>query len=44
MVASKHALPKEWAPPASLPYRDRYPNEFPGEDQFLAEHPDWKGA
>lgn len=44
MVASKHRLPSEWAPPASLPYRDRYPREFPGEDQFLAEHPDWTGA
>jgi succinate dehydrogenase/fumarate reductase flavoprotein subunit len=44
MVASKHALPDEWAPPASLPYRDRYPREFPGEDEFLANHPDWTGA
>lgn len=44
MVASKHALPDEWAAPASLPYRDRYPREFPGEDEFLAEHPDWTGA
>lgn len=44
MVASKHMLPDEWAPPASMSYRERYPRVFPGEDDFLAKHPDWKGA
>jgi len=44
MVASKHALPEEWLPPASLPYRERYPRVYPGEDQFLADNPDWIGA
>lgn len=44
MVASKHPLPDEWGPPASMTYRERYPRIFPGEDEFLAGHPDWTGA
>lgn len=44
MVASKYELPDEWKPPASLPYRERYPREFPGEDEFLVENPNWTGA
>ena len=39
MVFSKHPLPLEWAPPAELPYRQKYPRVFPGEDQYLQDHP-----
>ena len=41
MVMSKHPLPKEWGPPQSLSYRDRYPRVFPGENQFLRDNPGW---
>jgi succinate dehydrogenase/fumarate reductase flavoprotein subunit len=41
MVESKHPLPREWGPPETMAYRDRYPRVFPGEDEFLRENPDW---
>ncbi len=41
MVLEKHPLPDEWRPDATMSYRDRYPSRFPGEDEFLADHPDW---
>lgn len=41
MVESKHPLPPEWGPPESMPYRDRYPRVFPGENEFLRNNPGW---
>jgi len=41
MVLGKKPIPEEWKPDSNLPYRERYPREFPGEDEFLANHPDW---
>ena len=41
MMPSKHQLPDEWAPPASMAYRDSYPLEFPGENAFLQANPGW---
>ncbi len=41
MVLAKHPIPAEWRPDPKLPYRERYPNPLPGEDEFLAAHPDW---
>jgi hypothetical protein len=41
MVLGKKPIPKEWRPDPSTPYRERYPREFPGENEFLANHPDW---
>lgn len=41
MTPSKYQLPREWAPPASMAYRDRYPIEFPGENEFLRANPTW---
>jgi len=35
MVESKYPLPADWGPPRSMAYRERYPREFPGEDNFL---------
>jgi succinate dehydrogenase/fumarate reductase flavoprotein subunit len=41
MVESKYPLPADWGPPRSMAYRERYPREFPGEDKFLRDNPDW---
>ena len=41
MIASRHPLPQEWAPPPSMNYRERYPRVYPGEDEFLRDNPDW---
>jgi succinate dehydrogenase/fumarate reductase flavoprotein subunit len=41
MILGKKPIPEEWKPNPSLPYRERYPRVFPGEDEFLANHPDW---
>lgn len=35
MELSKHMLPDAWRPDPALPYRERYPRPYPGEDQFL---------
>lgn len=35
MSLSKHALPDAWRPDGSMPYRERYPRPYPGEDEFL---------
>ncbi|WP_114520797.1 FAD-binding protein [Altererythrobacter sp. ZODW24] len=37
MALSKHMLPKEWAPDPNVPYRERYPRPYPGEEEFLAQ-------
>jgi succinate dehydrogenase/fumarate reductase flavoprotein subunit len=39
MVLSKHPIPEEWKPDANLSYRERYPKELPGEDEFLEANP-----
>jgi succinate dehydrogenase/fumarate reductase flavoprotein subunit len=36
MTVVKHPIPAKWHPDPSLPYRDKYPAEFPGEDAHLA--------
>ncbi|MBC8381847.1 MAG: FAD-binding protein [SAR92 clade bacterium] len=36
MQLSKHMLPEEWWPDQSVPYRQRYPRQYPGEDEYLA--------
>ncbi len=41
MELSKVAMPDAWRPPASMSYRERYPRVLPGEETFLANHPDW---
>jgi hypothetical protein len=41
MVLGKKPIPEAWKPDAKVPYRERYPREFPGEDEFLETHPDW---
>lgn len=35
MALSKHPLPQEWRPSTNIPYRQAYPREFPGEDEYL---------
>ncbi len=32
MVPVEHPIPLEWRPDPALPYREKYPVEFPGED------------
>ena len=34
--AVKHPIPDAWHPDTSIPYRERYPTVFPGEDSFRA--------
>ncbi len=36
MQPAKHEIPPAWRPDAGLPYRERYPVVFPGEDAFRA--------
>jgi len=35
MRLSKVAIPKEWGPDDSMSYEERYPFNFPGENEFL---------
>ena len=35
MAVVKHPLPAAWHPVPSLSYRDKYPVELPGEDEYL---------
>ncbi|MCP5110923.1 MAG: FAD-binding protein [bacterium] len=41
MVLEKHPIPDEWRPDPGIPDQRRYPNRFPGEDEFLEANPDW---
>jgi succinate dehydrogenase/fumarate reductase flavoprotein subunit len=34
MELTKHPIPQEWRPDSAIPYRARYPTEFPGEEVF----------
>lgn len=36
MTLSKHMFPKEWHANPTVPYRERYPRPYPGEEEFLA--------
>ncbi len=36
MHVVKHPIPAEWHPHPALGYRDKYPVELPGEDEYLA--------
>ena len=40
MVLEKKPIPEEWKADQTAAYRERYPREFPGEDEFLASHPE----
>jgi succinate dehydrogenase/fumarate reductase flavoprotein subunit len=37
MAVDKHPLPAEWRPDPALAYREKYPIELLGEDEYLAE-------
>ncbi|WOJ91944.1 FAD-binding protein [Congregibacter variabilis] len=39
MSLGKHPLPDEWKPDPVLAYRQKYPREFPGEDEYLQDKP-----
>jgi succinate dehydrogenase/fumarate reductase flavoprotein subunit len=36
MTVVKHPMPSEWRPDPSLAYREKYPAEFPGEEEHIA--------
>lgn len=38
MEMAKQMLPEEWKPDAHLSYRENYPREFPGENEYLVSH------
>jgi succinate dehydrogenase/fumarate reductase flavoprotein subunit len=35
MALSKHMFPEAWHPDPAIPYRERYPRPYPGEEEFL---------
>ncbi|AKB74994.1 Succinate dehydrogenase flavoprotein subunit [Methanosarcina lacustris Z-7289] len=35
MTVTKEAIPDDWKPDLSIPYKERYTNRFPGELEFL---------
>mgnify|MGYP000397289711 CR=1 FL=1 len=37
MRLGKHMLPESWKPDSGKSYRENYPREFPGENEFLAK-------
>jgi succinate dehydrogenase/fumarate reductase flavoprotein subunit len=36
MAVVKHPIPPQWHPDGSLSYREKYPAEFPGENEYLS--------
>lgn len=38
MVMGKHMLPDAWKPDAEKSYRENYPREFPGENEYLQKN------
>ncbi len=41
MNLSKYMLPESWRPDPAVPYRERYPRPYPGEEAFVAAQPDF---
>ena len=40
MALGKYMLPEAWKPDSGKSYRENYPREFPGENEFLAQRND----
>lgn len=38
MSLGKHMLPESWKPDSNKSYRENYPREFPGENEFLVKN------